>query len=88
MPVHAADELRQQTLRALSSETFDAVVVGGGATGLGIALDAALRGHKRGYCSGISSGCGSRFSTQSNSASASAARIGQTERRATLLGAL
>jgi glycerol-3-phosphate dehydrogenase len=46
MPVHAADELRQQTLRALSSETFDAVVVGGGATGLGIALDAALRGHK------------------------------------------
>lgn len=37
---------------------------------------------------GISSGCGSRFSTQSNSASAGAARIGQTEGRATLLGAL
>ena len=40
-----ADVQRQQTLHALEAGgPFDAVVVGGGATGLGVALDAALRG--------------------------------------------
>jgi glycerol-3-phosphate dehydrogenase len=41
-----ADARRMATLAALAGSTFDAVVVGGGATGLGIALDAALRGHR------------------------------------------
>jgi len=47
MPMNGADEKRLETLRALAAQQeFDAVVIGGGATGLGIALDAALRGHK------------------------------------------
>jgi glycerol-3-phosphate dehydrogenase len=47
MPTYAADEQRLGMLRALASgQEFDAVIIGGGATGLGIALDAALRGHK------------------------------------------
>ena len=37
---------RAATLRALSSETFDLLVIGGGVTGAGIARDAALRGLK------------------------------------------
>lgn len=38
---------RQQTLSQLQSgEVFDLIVVGGGATGLGLALDASLRGLK------------------------------------------
>lgn len=36
----------QLTRRLKSGETFDLIVVGGGATGLGVALDAALRGLK------------------------------------------
>ena len=37
---------RQRALKALSDETFDLVIVGGGITGCGIARDAALRGLK------------------------------------------
>lgn len=37
---------RARTLRALSDETFDVLVIGGGITGAGIARDAALRGLK------------------------------------------
>ena len=45
--MHAADAQRQETLQALSSQQgFDAIIIGGGATGVGIALDAALRGYK------------------------------------------
>jgi glycerol-3-phosphate dehydrogenase len=47
MRTYAADQQRLETLRALAAgEEFDAVIIGGGATGLGIALDAALRGSK------------------------------------------
>ncbi len=41
-----ADTRRQAALRTLAEPEFDAVVVGGGATGLGVALDAALRGYR------------------------------------------
>ena len=45
MALHAVDAQRQQTLHTLATrQDFDVVVIGGGATGLGIALDAALRG--------------------------------------------
>src|SRR3954462_11272421 len=37
---------RQSALKALATETFDIVIVGGGITGCGIARDAALRGLK------------------------------------------
>jgi len=54
--VHATDQLahkvktvrlpaRAQQLTALRSKNFDVLVVGGGATGCGVALDAASRGH-------------------------------------------
>jgi glycerol-3-phosphate dehydrogenase len=46
MPTNSADEQRLDTLQNLAAQPFDVVVIGGGATGLGIALDAALRGHK------------------------------------------
>lgn len=47
MQIHTADEQRLATLRALQAQhDFDVAIIGGGATGLGIALDAALRGHK------------------------------------------
>lgn len=47
MPIQAADAQRQRALQALAAQVeFDAVIIGGGATGLGIALDAALRGLK------------------------------------------
>src|SRR5436305_1128610 len=36
---------RDAALEALSSDTFDVVVVGGGITGAGVALDAAARGY-------------------------------------------
>jgi glycerol-3-phosphate dehydrogenase len=41
-----AQEERAATLRRLSSETFDLLVIGGGITGVGVARDAALRGLK------------------------------------------
>ena len=37
---------RSETLQKLQSETFDLLVIGGGITGAGIALDAAGRGLK------------------------------------------
>jgi glycerol-3-phosphate dehydrogenase len=52
---------RDQALAALSSEQFDVVVIGGGITGAGVALDAASRGYsvalveKDDYASGTSS---------------------------------
>src|SRR5213080_3612584 len=36
---------RDAALEALSADTFDVVVVGGGITGAGVALDAAARGY-------------------------------------------
>lgn len=41
---YLADDQRAAVLRTLACTEFDLVVVGGGATGLGVALDAALRG--------------------------------------------
>jgi glycerol kinase len=35
---------RCKQLKKLSSETFDLIIIGGGVTGAGIALDAASRG--------------------------------------------
>jgi glycerol-3-phosphate dehydrogenase len=52
---------RDQALAALSSEPFDVVVIGGGITGAGVALDAASRGYsvalveKDDFASGTSS---------------------------------
>jgi glycerol-3-phosphate dehydrogenase len=37
---------RQDSLRRLADEQFDVLVVGGGVTGAGVALDAASRGLK------------------------------------------
>ena len=53
--VHATDQLaqkikmtrlptREQQLTALRNKSFDILVVGGGATGCGVALDAVSRG--------------------------------------------
>ncbi|HET7814507.1 MAG TPA: glycerol-3-phosphate dehydrogenase/oxidase [Candidatus Baltobacteraceae bacterium] len=39
---------RAGALRRLSAETFDVLIIGGGATGLGCALDAAARGYRTG----------------------------------------
>ncbi|MBA3328434.1 MAG: glycerol-3-phosphate dehydrogenase/oxidase [Solirubrobacterales bacterium] len=53
--------VRSEALAALSSEAFDVVVVGGGITGAGVALDAASRGYsvalveKADFASGTSS---------------------------------
>lgn len=55
---------RAEALRRMSRETFDLVVIGGGVTGCGIALDAATRGltvalvEMRDYASGTSSRSG------------------------------
>ncbi|HEX8084356.1 MAG TPA: glycerol-3-phosphate dehydrogenase/oxidase [Solirubrobacteraceae bacterium] len=52
---------RSDALQALAGETFDVVVIGGGITGAGVALDAATRGYsvalveKADYASGTSS---------------------------------
>jgi glycerol-3-phosphate dehydrogenase len=52
---------RQDALRALAEDQFDLLVVGGGVTGAGVALDAATRGYsvalveKRDYAAGTSS---------------------------------
>ena len=37
---------RVDTLRKLAADQFDVLVIGGGATGLGTAVDAANRGYK------------------------------------------
>jgi len=52
---------RSRALAALADEEFDVVVVGGGITGAGVALDAAARGYsvalleRSDYASGTSS---------------------------------
>ena len=52
---------RDQALAALAADTFDVVVIGGGITGAGVALDAASRGYsvalveRADYASGTSS---------------------------------
>src|SRR3954467_6315985 len=52
---------RADAIAALSTDTFDVVVVGGGITGAGVALDAATRGYsvalieRADYASGTSS---------------------------------
>ncbi|HMK92909.1 MAG TPA: FAD-dependent oxidoreductase, partial [Thermoleophilia bacterium] len=54
-------EARRAQLRRLADETFDVLVVGGGVTGCGVALDAATRGlsvalvEKRDFAAGTSS---------------------------------
>src|ERR1700687_419743 len=59
LPVPSFD--RDSALARLSDETFDVVVVGGGITGAGVALDAAARGLRtalvegRDFASGTSS---------------------------------
>ncbi len=39
---------RQTMLERLSNETFDVLIIGGGASGLGVAVDAASRGYRTG----------------------------------------
>ncbi len=52
---------REDALRAVTGERFDVVVIGGGVTGAGVALDAASRGYsvalveRDDYASGTSS---------------------------------
>jgi len=43
-PARLSPSARQLTLRRMARETFDVVVIGGGITGAGVALDAATRG--------------------------------------------
>jgi glycerol-3-phosphate dehydrogenase len=43
-PHEQREDPRARTLRRLDDETFDLLVIGGGATGAGIARDAVLRG--------------------------------------------
>ncbi len=45
-PIPFSAHTRSEDLNALSGETFDLVIIGGGITGAGIALDAASRGLK------------------------------------------
>ena len=44
MDARLGPEARRSALRRLADETFDVVVIGGGVTGAGCALDAATRG--------------------------------------------
>ena len=60
-PVPLSPERRRHDLQRMRDETFDIVVIGGGVTGTGIALDAATRGltvalvEQRDYAAGTSS---------------------------------
>ena len=60
-PVALSPDRRRADLQRLRSETFDILVIGGGVTGAGIALDAATRGlnvalvEQRDYAAGTSS---------------------------------
>jgi glycerol-3-phosphate dehydrogenase len=45
-PPLAALPSRSETLQRLGSEQFDVLIIGGGATGLGTALEAVSRGFK------------------------------------------
>ena len=40
-----SSKVRTQNLSQLGSETFDVLVIGGGITGAGVALDAVARGY-------------------------------------------
>src|SRR5665811_1395799 len=62
LPVPAAGkESRRRSLARLATEVFDVLVIGGGVTGCGVALDAASRGlsvallEKRDFAAGTSS---------------------------------
>lgn len=64
LDTHAArlgPEARRRALERLAAETFDVLVIGGGVTGCGVALDAATRGltvalvEKRDFAAGTSS---------------------------------
>ena len=57
-------EQRAESLQAMSTETFDVLVIGGGVTGAGIALDAASRGLSTAVieCQDWASGTSSRSS--------------------------
>jgi glycerol-3-phosphate dehydrogenase len=52
---------RSSNLKLLNNKTFDFIIIGGGATGLGCALDASSRGYsvllieKYDFCKGTSS---------------------------------
>jgi glycerol-3-phosphate dehydrogenase len=60
-PVALSPDRRRDDLERLATETFDILVIGGGVTGAGIALDAATRGlnvalvEQRDYAAGTSS---------------------------------
>ncbi|MCI9887154.1 glycerol-3-phosphate dehydrogenase/oxidase [Micrococcales bacterium 31B] len=47
-PAHLSSETRSEALRALAAKPLDVLVVGGGVTGAGCALDAATRGLRTG----------------------------------------
>ena len=80
---------RAESLRRLSEERFDVLVVGGGITGAGIALDAASRGlrvalvEKGDFASGTSS-----RSTDRASARCSRARITDSDNSVRSIGKL
>ncbi|NBQ44687.1 MAG: glycerol-3-phosphate dehydrogenase/oxidase [Actinobacteria bacterium] len=46
MPVQEVSATRQQALQQIQNQHFDVLVIGGGITGLGVAVDAATRGLK------------------------------------------
>ena len=61
---HIGPEQRDEALKSLATETFDVLVIGGGVTGVGAALDAAARGLKVALvdASDLASGTSSRSS--------------------------
>jgi glycerol-3-phosphate dehydrogenase len=61
---HLGPEQRDEALKSLATDTFDVLVIGGGVTGVGAALDAASRGLKVALvdASDIASGTSSRSS--------------------------
>ena len=61
---HLRPEQRDEALKSLATDTFDVLVIGGGVTGVGAALDAASRGLKVALveASDIASGTSSRSS--------------------------
>ena len=61
---HLGPEQRDEALKSLATDTFDVLIIGGGVTGVGAALDAASRGLKVALveASDIASGTSSRSS--------------------------
>ena len=61
---HIGPEQRDEALKSLATDTFDVLVIGGGVTGVGAALDAASRGLKVALvdASDLASGTSSRSS--------------------------